>query len=90
MPARIIRVGIGPGQLEIRRRTTDPLVGCRIPESTSTSSVWPLPETPATPTISPARTSSDTSETAGSPVRSGSVQAADTEHRLAGGGAGIG
>ncbi len=45
----------------------DPPVGRRIPERTSTSSVWPLPDTPATPTISPAATSSETSVSAGSP-----------------------
>ena len=36
------------------------------PESASTSSLWPLPATPATPTISPARTSNETPRTASS------------------------
>ena len=38
-----------------------PLVGGRMPDSTSSSSLWPLPETPAMPTISPARSSRSTS-----------------------------
>ena len=39
----------------------------RIPESASASSRWPLPATPATPTISPSRTANETSFTAISP-----------------------
>ena len=37
----------------------------RSPVMTSASSLWPLPATPAMPTISPARTSSETSRSAG-------------------------
>ena len=37
------------------------------PGEDSTNSVWPLPETPATPTISPAATSSETALSAASP-----------------------
>ena len=47
--------------------TTSPLSGCRRPVIASISSLWPLPSTPAMPTISPARTANDTSRTAGSP-----------------------
>ena len=39
----------------------------RRPVIASISSLWPLPSTPASPTISPARTSNDTSRTAGRP-----------------------
>ena len=39
----------------------------RIPVMTCASSAWPLPATAATPTISPARTSSDASRRAGTP-----------------------
>ena len=41
-----------------RARGISPPVASRWPPSTSTSSRWPLPETPAMPTISPARTAS--------------------------------
>ena len=44
-----------------------PAITPRMPPSTSASSVWPLPETPATPTISPAWTSRLTSWRAGRP-----------------------
>ena len=55
------RTGSGPGDAPTPPTVTDPPVGRRMPDSTSTSSVWPLPDTPATPRISPAATSSDTS-----------------------------
>ena len=45
-----------------RPRTVSlPLVGRRMPDRICSSSVWPLPETPAMPTISPARSSRSTS-----------------------------
>ena len=47
-------------------RRTEPVEGRR-PISASHSSVWPFPWTPATPRISPARTSNDTSRTECSP-----------------------
>src|SRR3989304_3333356 len=43
---------------------TWPLSTARSPVSACTSSVWPFPCTPATPRISPLRTSSDTPSTA--------------------------
>ncbi len=39
-------------------------IGARTPEMTSASARWPLPDTPAMPRISPARTASDTSRSA--------------------------
>ena len=48
---------------------TEPALGARMPAIVSASSRWPLPATPAMPTISPARTRSDTSRSA-SPPRS--------------------
>ena len=44
-----------------------PLDAARRPEIVSASSRWPLPATPATATISPARTDSETPRTASSP-----------------------
>ena len=44
-----------------------PSSGLRRPMIVSISSLWPLASMPARPTISPARTSSETSRTAGSP-----------------------
>ncbi len=44
-----------------------PRVGRTLAHRTSTSSVWPLPLTPATPTISPAGTSIDTPSRRGAP-----------------------
>ena len=41
-----------------------PAPGASMPEMTSASARWPLPETPAMPRISPARTDSDTSRSA--------------------------
>ena len=70
-----------------RRRRSIRRSGRRMPDSTSTSSVWPLPDTPATPTISPAATSSDTSRQGRQPVRPVRVQVADAEDRLAARGA---
>src|SRR5919106_4894074 len=65
-PAATMRPGSAPAS-SAPPTATDPAAGCRIPVSTSTSSVWPLPETPAMPTISPPRTSSETSLSAGTP-----------------------
>ena len=42
---------------------TVPATGRRMPAIASISSDWPLPATPAMPTISPARTSKETSST---------------------------
>src|SRR5229473_2757430 len=50
-----------------------PLSASRWPASTSTSCRWPLPETPAMPTISPPRTASDTSWTATAPASSSAL-----------------
>ena len=46
---------------------TSPLTRFRCPTSASTSSRWPLPETPAIPRISPARTARLRLRTAGVP-----------------------
>ena len=55
-----------------------PAAGSRSPATASTSSDCPLPSTPARPTISPARTSSDRPRTAGRP-RSSSTSRSSTE-----------
>ena len=47
-----------------------PALGAARPDSTSSSSVWPLPDTPAMPTISPARSCSDTSASRATPSAS--------------------
>ena len=65
-PAAMTTDGSAPASSRPSTRTRPAVTG-RMPESTSASSVWPLPETPATPTISPACTSSETSWSAGSP-----------------------
>ena len=57
--------------------------GTRSPVIASTSSDWPLPSTPAMPTISPARTWSESPRTAGSPRSSIDLEALDLEQRLA-------
>ena len=65
-PARIAARGSPPA----RRRpstSTVPAVWRRRPVSTSASSRWPLPATPAMPTTSPARTVSETSRSASTP-----------------------
>ena len=49
------RVG-WPASITRPQTASRPPVGARMPARTSSSSVWPLPETPAMPTISPART----------------------------------
>ncbi len=49
---------------------TRPASNRRIPASASISSVWPLPETPAMPTISPLRTEKLTSLTRCTPIAS--------------------
>ena len=46
----------------------------RMPEIASISSDWPLPATPAMPTISPARTSKETSSTMVTPRESLTVR----------------
>ena len=57
----------GAGDVARRRRGRGPPVGTRRPVIASTSSDWPLPSTPAMPTISPARTCRDRPRSAGSP-----------------------
>ena len=75
MPIRCRSAGMWPTPNEINLRadvrvTSRPLSktlperGCRSPTRASTSSFWPLPSTPATPTISPDRISSSTPSTA--------------------------
>ena len=54
-PAAITLSGDAPASSTAPTFTLPP-VGRRIPESTSTSSLCPFPETPATPTISPSPT----------------------------------
>ena len=56
----------------------------RRPVSASTSSVWPLPSTPAIPTISPARTSNETPRTALELAVVEHVEVLDVEQRLLG------
>ena len=64
------------------RMRTEPPVAGRSPVSTSTSSVWPLPWTPATPSTSPARTNRSTPRRTGwwrwSPRPSGPVTSSTT------------
>ena len=59
---------------------TRPRVGGRMPVTASASSRWPLPATPATPTISPARTASETPRSA-SPPRSPRAQSPSSLER---------
>jgi hypothetical protein len=49
--------------------------------TTSTSSAWPLPSTPAMPTISPAWMVSEMSSRTGSPPRRLQADVLDGEHR---------
>ena len=55
----------------------------RRPVIASISSLWPLASTPATPTISPARTSKETPRSAGSPRSSVASRSRTLEQRLA-------
>src|SRR3990172_975031 len=64
--AAVIRLGSAPVK-STPSTLTDPATGRRMPERAATSSVCPLPDTPATPRISPPRTSSDTSSSDGRP-----------------------
>ena len=61
---RRMAVSGSPGRTGLPATTTEPAVGLRMPVMTSASSRWPLPATPATPTISPAWTVRDTSRRA--------------------------
>ena len=65
-------------------RSMRPTCGTRMPAIASTSSVWPLPSTPAMPTISPARTASERPRTASRPRSSRTHRSLHREHRLAG------
>ena len=58
-PAWRMRRGLKPFTTRPRMATVPDVAGKR-PVRMRTSSVWPLPSTPARPTISPARTSKDT------------------------------
>ena len=58
-------------------------VHARSPVMTSASSDWPLPATPAMPTISPARTSSDTSRSAGRPLSLTAPTSSSRQHHRA-------
>ena len=80
----IIRVGSAPAS-STPSTATDPRVGSRMPESTSTSSVWPLPETPATPRISPAGDVERHLRERRAARAARRVEAADAEHRRPGG-----
>ena len=55
----------------------------RSPAIASTSSCWPLPSTPASATISPPRTVSETPRTASSSRSSRTCEVLDLEHRVA-------
>ena len=61
-----------------------PPVAGRMPASTSSSSDWPLPATPAMPRISPARTSKLTDFSRATPLASIERQVLDLEHHRAG------
>ena len=54
--------------------TIRPAVACRIPMIVSTSSVWPLPSTPAMPSTSPACTTRSTSASRARPASPASVR----------------
>ena len=56
----------------------------RRPLMTSASSLWPLPATAAMPTISPARTSSETPRSAGTPLSPSRLDLLEREHGFAG------
>ena len=59
--------GVMPAISSPLTATLPDVTGIR-PVSASANSLCPFPDTPATPTISPARTSKDTPLTAGSPI----------------------
>ncbi len=77
---RAPRISAGEPGLErsIRRSPISIAPACTgaMPLSTSSSSDWPLPETPATPRISPARSSSETSTSRAAPTASRQPSAA--------------
>ena len=54
-PAAVICLGVRPVSSVLSTKTR-PESGCSKPASTNASSVWPLPSTPAMPTISPGLT----------------------------------
>ena len=68
-----------PGELARDRRS-----GWRIPMTTSVSSVWPLPSTPATPSTSPRWIRSETASSSVRPGRVGQRDVVELEHLLAG------
>ena len=74
----------GVGHVARRRRAIEPASTARRPVIASTSSLWPLPSTPASATISPACTVSEAPRTAGRPRSSRDLEVADLEHRLLG------
>ena len=82
MPAAMISAGPAPAS-SWPSTWILPAVARRMPLSTSASSVWPLPLTPATPTISPQWTSKSMSWRAAQPVVAASAQAADLQTSLA-------
>ena len=65
-PARIAARG-SPPRSGLPPTLTTPALAGRMPVSTSASSRWPFPATPATPSTSPARTASETSCRASTP-----------------------
>ena len=87
IPARSRWCGVARVRSRPSSRTDPPTVGSR-PSRASHSSVCPLPCTPATPRISPARTSNDTPSRAGlpsSPATVRSCTSSRTSPGLAGG-----
>ncbi len=66
-----------------------PDVGARRPAIASISSAWPLPSTPARPTISPARTSRDRPRTTSRSRSSWTTRSVHLEPRLGGLGGGL-
>ena len=80
---RARRSGAGWAAPRRRRSGSMPPTVRRIPVIASTSSVWPLPWTPATATISPARTTRSRSRTAALLAVVVDGEARDLEHRLA-------
>ena len=79
----------GRGRAARPSRRTCPPVAARMPASTSSSSDWPLPATPAMPRISPARTVKLTAFSRATPLVVDEVEAVDLEHHRPGAGRGL-
>ena len=87
-PASSIRRALGRSTSRPAIRTR-PLSRLRRPVSASISSLCPLPSTPAMPTISPARTESETPLTAGSPRSSSTWRSSTSSNTSPSGLAGV-